>query len=152
MREYAIRGVTVQFPYDAYSCQKDYFEKVIASLQEVSASKRRETTMEATKLLYFLVEERKCVTRKPYRHRKNSVPAMCHARLVGLTQGPVFVVVADSISYLLRREAYVARRELHKLLGANRVPESDINSSLFRQLDEAATRYPDKGKWSPFAF
>jgi hypothetical protein len=35
MPSYNIRGVTVQFPYDAYQCQLIYMEKVIESLQEV---------------------------------------------------------------------------------------------------------------------
>lgn len=35
VHQYRIRGVTVEFPYDAYDCQLLYMEKVIQSLQEV---------------------------------------------------------------------------------------------------------------------
>lgn len=35
MKKYVIRGVKVNFPYEAYDCQKIYMEKVIQALQEV---------------------------------------------------------------------------------------------------------------------
>lgn len=35
MPTYDIRGVKVEFPFEAYECQKVYMEKVIQSLQEV---------------------------------------------------------------------------------------------------------------------
>ncbi len=34
MPEYIISGVKVDFPFDAYPCQKAYMEKVIQCLQE----------------------------------------------------------------------------------------------------------------------
>jgi regulator of telomere elongation helicase 1 len=38
MPTYQIRGIAVEFPFDAYDCQKVYMEKVIQSLQEVQSS------------------------------------------------------------------------------------------------------------------
>lgn len=35
MPRYKIRGIDVDFPFDAYDCQLVYMEKVIQSLQEV---------------------------------------------------------------------------------------------------------------------
>ncbi|KAL0026549.1 hypothetical protein WJX77_006250 [Trebouxia sp. C0004] len=34
MHTYSLRGVEVEFPYDAYACQLDYMERVIQALQE----------------------------------------------------------------------------------------------------------------------
>ncbi len=34
-KQYQIRGVTVDFPFEAYDCQLIYMERVIQSLQEV---------------------------------------------------------------------------------------------------------------------
>lgn len=36
MPTYKIRGIDVDFPYEAYDCQIVYMEKVIQSLQNVS--------------------------------------------------------------------------------------------------------------------
>jgi hypothetical protein len=38
MPDYVFSGLTVNFPFEAYPCQKDYMEKVVRSLQEVSLS------------------------------------------------------------------------------------------------------------------
>lgn len=35
MPEYVVRGVPIQFPYDAYPCQQDIFDRVIGSVQDV---------------------------------------------------------------------------------------------------------------------
>jgi regulator of telomere elongation helicase 1 len=36
MPRYEIRGVEVDFPYEAYECQLIYMERVIQALQEVT--------------------------------------------------------------------------------------------------------------------
>ncbi|DBB06555.1 TPA: Regulator of telomere elongation helicase 1 [Trebouxia sp. C0004] len=38
MHTYSLRGVEVEFPYDAYACQLDYMERVIQALQEAVPS------------------------------------------------------------------------------------------------------------------
>ncbi|KAL9654203.1 hypothetical protein ABK040_000785 [Willaertia magna] len=44
MPEYSIRGVTVNFPYQAYNCQELYMEKVIQCLQESMQEKQEKGT------------------------------------------------------------------------------------------------------------
>ncbi|KAL3154274.1 hypothetical protein ABBQ32_013765 [Trebouxia sp. C0010 RCD-2024] len=34
MQIYTLRGIEVEFPYDAYACQLDYMDRVIQALQE----------------------------------------------------------------------------------------------------------------------
>lgn len=40
MPTYKIRGIDVEFPFEAYDCQLVYMEKVIQSLQNVSLPRR----------------------------------------------------------------------------------------------------------------
>ena len=40
-RRYSIRGVSVQFPFDAYPVQQDFMDRVVQSLQEVGCRHTR---------------------------------------------------------------------------------------------------------------
>ena len=110
MHTYSLRGIEVEFPYDAYACQVrlcrcslqgfselyiyirvnsskswrmqlDYMERVIQALQEVDGQQH---SIDLFCLLFetcmFLVEG-ECSFGKPYRHRQNTVSPVCNACL-----------------------------------------------------------------------
>lgn len=56
MPVYNLRGIDVDFPFEAYDCQLVYMEKVIQSLQEVSLEKQKIWTLYNVVLIFMHID------------------------------------------------------------------------------------------------
>lgn len=57
MPTYKIRGIDVDFPFEAYDCQLDYMEKVIEALQRVYLLKFCIFFSSVIKILFVFISE-----------------------------------------------------------------------------------------------
>jgi len=104
MRLYNIRGVEVEFPFEAYDCQLVYMNKVIECLQTVrdsssllcllaghpkSSTPLPNKTTSIPYCVYALINgeiERECAAGEPNRHREDLEPPLRHPGLATLVR------------------------------------------------------------------
>jgi len=118
MRLYNIRGVEVEFPFEAYDCQLVYMNKVIECLQTVrdsssllcllaghpkSSTPLPNKTTSIPYCVYALINgeiERECAAGEPNRHREDLEPPLRHPGLATLVRRKAAVqAFLQSISF-----------------------------------------------------